>query len=130
MAVRADERELQSLWARVLNIKASTIGLDSSFFRLGGDSITTMRLLSECGKKGLCLSVSDVLRHPKLIAMAPCVQCIGEGQLCLDEDQLLPFSFLGDVFTTLSNIDIISTSCGIDMKDIEDAYPCTPLQEG
>ncbi len=35
---------MQQLWARVLNIKPESIGLDDSFFRLGGDSITAMQL--------------------------------------------------------------------------------------
>jgi aryl carrier-like protein len=60
------ERTLQRLWARVLNIEAGSIGLDDSFFRLGGDSIAAMKLVAEARKEGLQLAVADVFRQPRL----------------------------------------------------------------
>ncbi|KAH9205017.1 condensation domain-containing protein [Leptodontidium sp. 2 PMI_412] len=38
------ERMLQEIWAQVLNLDAASIGVDDSFFRLGGDSITAMQV--------------------------------------------------------------------------------------
>ncbi|KAE8823751.1 hypothetical protein PTNB85_09876 [Pyrenophora teres f. teres] len=38
------EQTMQQLWAQVLNIERDSIGLDDSFFRLGGDSIAAMKL--------------------------------------------------------------------------------------
>ena len=40
------KRTMQQLRAHVLGIELSRIGLDDSFFRLGGDSITAMKLVA------------------------------------------------------------------------------------
>ncbi|KAF2471493.1 acetyl-CoA synthetase-like protein [Lindgomyces ingoldianus] len=40
------EQTIQQLWARVLGIEPEIIGLDNSFFRLGGDSIAAMKMLA------------------------------------------------------------------------------------
>ncbi|PVI01696.1 acetyl-CoA synthetase-like protein [Periconia macrospinosa] len=55
------QKTMQRLWARVLNIQPEHIGLDDSFFHLGGDSITTMKLVAEARKQGLQLTIADVL---------------------------------------------------------------------
>ncbi|XP_014550476.1 hypothetical protein COCVIDRAFT_31812, partial [Bipolaris victoriae FI3] len=54
------ERTMQQLWARVLNIKPGRIGLDDSFFRLGGDSITAMQLSVSARRLHIRLSTRDV----------------------------------------------------------------------
>ncbi|EFQ91494.1 hypothetical protein PTT_11654 [Pyrenophora teres f. teres 0-1] len=64
------ERTMQQLWARVLGIEPDSIGLDDSFFRLGGDSITAMKLVGEARRAELRLSVADIFRHPRLIDLA------------------------------------------------------------
>lgn len=56
------EFKLQELWARVLNISPATVGLDDSFFRLGGDSITAMQVSSVARSLQLNISTSDVLQ--------------------------------------------------------------------
>jgi len=54
------EKTLQQLWARVLNIELDSIGLDDSFFQLGGDSIAAMKLVAEARQIGLHLVVADI----------------------------------------------------------------------
>ncbi|KAG9375543.1 hypothetical protein A1F94_013893 [Pyrenophora tritici-repentis] len=49
------EKAMQQLWAQVLNIDADSIGLDDSFFRLGGDSIAAMKLVAEARKQNVHL---------------------------------------------------------------------------
>ena len=46
---------MQRLWAQVLGIAADSIGLDDSFFRLGGDSIAAMKLVGEARRQGMQL---------------------------------------------------------------------------
>ncbi|PYH89746.1 acetyl-CoA synthetase-like protein [Aspergillus ellipticus CBS 707.79] len=67
------ECNLQSLWARVLNIPADTIGLDDGFFRLGGDSIPAMRLVGDARKLGMHFTVADVVDfyHDRPVPPAP-----------------------------------------------------------
>ncbi|KAM0582744.1 hypothetical protein ACHAP6_008640 [Verticillium nonalfalfae] len=57
-----DERLLQSAWARVLNINSLTIGLDDSFLRLGGDSITAMQVSSALRASSLHIPVATILK--------------------------------------------------------------------
>jgi amino acid adenylation domain-containing protein len=121
------EQALQHLWARVLDISTTSIGLDDSFFRLGGSSITAMRLVSEGHKDQLSLSVADVFQKPKLEAMS---QCVLKARPDTGKALILPFSLLGDAFQVSHQLHAIATNCGLSTDRIEDVYPCTPLQQG
>lgn len=57
------EKLFQELWARVLNIEADSIGIDDSFFRLGGDSITAMQVSSSARSLHISVSTGDILQH-------------------------------------------------------------------
>jgi hypothetical protein len=54
---------MQQLWAQVLSIAPDSIGLDDSFFRLGGDSITAMQLSASARKLNIHLSTRSIFRH-------------------------------------------------------------------
>ncbi|KAL7780540.1 hypothetical protein CFE70_010564 [Pyrenophora teres f. teres 0-1] len=60
------EREGAAAAGGVLAIDADSIGLDDSFFRLGGDSIAAMKLVGEARRAGIHLTVADLFRNPKL----------------------------------------------------------------
>ncbi|KAF5632081.1 amino acid adenylation [Fusarium sp. NRRL 52700] len=64
------ERHMQKVWAEVLNIGTQDIGLDGSFFRLGGNSITTMKLVAEARKAGIRFAIADVFRYNTLGELA------------------------------------------------------------
>ncbi|KAJ2979685.1 hypothetical protein NQ176_g3099 [Zarea fungicola] len=66
----SSERCLQAIWATVLGIDASSIGLADSFFHLGGDSIAAMRIAAAARKAGLCVAVADIFRHRRLQQVA------------------------------------------------------------
>ena len=63
IAATDEERLLRDIWAHTLNVEPSTIGMDDSFFRLGGDSITAMQVSSSARSQGLQLSSAAVLRE-------------------------------------------------------------------
>ncbi|OJZ79695.1 hypothetical protein ASPFODRAFT_148698 [Aspergillus luchuensis CBS 106.47] len=87
------ERTLQQLWAKVLNIPAHTIGMDDSFFRLGGDSIAAMRLAGAARGDGLVLTVADIFRHQSISQHAPLIsRACSNPALATTPD---PFSLLG-----------------------------------
>ncbi|OAA72443.1 destruxin synthetase [Cordyceps fumosorosea ARSEF 2679] len=75
------ESLLQGIWARVLGLTLSNIGLDDSFFHLGGDSIAAMRVVAESRTAGLYIAVADILRHRRLRPVAataiPLAETIG-----------------------------------------------------
>lgn len=64
------ERQLQNVWASVLNIPSHTIALDDNFLRLGGNSIDAMKVVSKALQLGLQVRVVDIFRHPRLRDLA------------------------------------------------------------
>lgn len=64
------ERRLQSLWTKVLNIEAESVGAESSFLRIGGDSVAAMRLSASAREEGISLAVRDIFFSPKLEDMS------------------------------------------------------------
>ncbi|RDA85881.1 hypothetical protein CP532_2707 [Ophiocordyceps camponoti-leonardi (nom. inval.)] len=64
------ERTVQALWAEVLKVDPDSIGIDDSFFRIGGDSIGAMRLVGLARQQGLGLSVRDIFQNPVLRDLA------------------------------------------------------------
>ncbi|GKT87875.1 peptide synthetase [Colletotrichum tofieldiae] len=117
--------ELQQLWATALHMEqASTIGLDENFFRLGGDSITAMKLVAEARRRNVDISVADIFRYPRLSSLAE-VAKLSAARRPADVEYGAPFSLLEDV-----DIDALANAYGLDASLFEDAYPCTALQEG
>lgn len=63
------EKRIQSLWEVVF--KPSTqISVDDNFFRLGGDSMTAMQLVSMARKEGINMTVDQIFRAPVLSDLA------------------------------------------------------------
>jgi non-ribosomal peptide synthase protein (TIGR01720 family) len=80
------EKQLQATWARVLNIPITQIGLDRSFFSLGGDSITAMQIGSHCRAEGLVVTVQDILRYKTISQIAPRVKLSSTSSLLRVEE--------------------------------------------
>lgn len=120
-----EERQLRDIWAEILRIDPSQIGLDDNFFRLGGDSVSAMKLVAQARNIGVSLTVSGIFKHPILAAQAT-VHTNGVTAA----KNIEPFSLLG-ADTIAQNIhQDLTALLGIEPSIIEDAYPCTPLQEG
>jgi amino acid adenylation domain-containing protein len=126
------EKKLQSLWATVLNVDQDRIGVQDHFFHCGGDSFAAMRLVSAANAKDISISVADVFRYPKLQEMAAHLEAqMARRQDVKDiprfglwkEDQQTEASFSEELLR-------VAKLCDAAVDDIEDVYPCTPLQEG
>ncbi|KAK1754463.1 hypothetical protein QBC47DRAFT_461558 [Echria macrotheca] len=123
------EKQLRSLWAQVLGIRdEQTITADDNFFLKGGDSIQAMRLASAVRRVGKTITVSDMFKLPRLYQMATLLE---QGDQVLESgvDIIPPFSLLGERDAKEAVLHA-ATQCGVKSEDIEDIYPCTPLQEG
>ncbi|KAL7780532.1 hypothetical protein CFE70_010556 [Pyrenophora teres f. teres 0-1] len=120
------QRTMQQLWAGVLAIDADSIGLDDSFFRLGGDSIAAMKLVGEARRAGIHLTVADLFRNPKLIDL---VRLESFSIQIVDED-IPAFSLLGHDAPVTRICAEVAASCSVNPSLLEDIYPCSPLQEG
>jgi aryl carrier-like protein len=65
---------LRSLWSKLLNLLPQSISGQDSFFEIGGDSITAMKLVGDAREQKLTLTVADVFQNPTLNAMAACIR--------------------------------------------------------
>ncbi|MEU0768670.1 amino acid adenylation domain-containing protein, partial [Streptomyces albogriseolus] len=76
----AHEELLCGLFAEVLGLPA--VGIDDSFFDLGGDSISSIQLVSRARRAGLAISPREVFRHKTVLALAdvatPMTAAVGE----------------------------------------------------
>ena len=67
----SNERHLQQVWADVLNIiPKERIGRNTSFFNLGGDSISGMHVVSRCRAAGASITVQALMRSKTLARTA------------------------------------------------------------
>ncbi|KAJ4207530.1 Nonribosomal peptide synthetase 30 [Fusarium solani] len=123
------EYSLQGIWACVLNMERSDIGLDDSFFQLGGDSISAMKVVRDARDQlEVELSVADILQHPRLSEAAGIV---AQGNAALRTNIETPEAF--SLLPGTSKCETIASALkghGVQPSSVEDAFPCTPLQEG
>lgn len=121
----AAERELQQLWAAILGMESKRISANDNFFRIGGDSVSAMRLVAAARDQGLTFSTADVFRCPQLIDLAKTVSA--EVQ---DVEHAVPFSLLGTQVDRRIIQSEAAAACQISVDEVLDAYPCTELQKG
>ncbi|KAK0701263.1 hypothetical protein B0H67DRAFT_650496 [Lasiosphaeris hirsuta] len=130
------ESRLRDLWISVLGTTRN-VGPASHFFRLGGDSVTAMRLVAMAGddtKPAIRLGVADIFQNPVLKNMANTVASRlrlvdGKDPAGPAEMDAAPFSLMPISWNTHDNLVRLATQCRAAPDAIEDAYPCTPLQE-
>ncbi|PWY66710.1 acetyl-CoA synthetase-like protein [Aspergillus heteromorphus CBS 117.55] len=114
-ATSAMQLALQRLWGEALKTPAEHIGLDDHFLRLGGDSITAMRLASAARAQGIPLSTATVFQHPTLTAMSAVAETLALQQRpqtfepfsslpAIPQDELLAQIVLPQVDTPRANI--------------------------
>ncbi|KAI1413936.1 peptide synthetase [Hypoxylon sp. FL1857] len=106
--------KLAHLWTQVLGQDAE-IGAHDNFFNLGGDSLRAMKLVAQARTQNVALTVADIFANPVLSDMA-LVARPGSSEASVE---IPPFSLLSK-----------QCLCDVDPSQIEDIYPCTPLQEG
>ncbi|KAL7948195.1 non-ribosomal peptide synthetase [Trichoderma barbatum] len=107
------EKKLQQSWIK------------SNFFALGGDSLRAMRLVVTARERGIALTVADIFTNPTLSGMASKATQASGSSL----DDIPPFSLLEEDWGLETARNEISAICGVESGAVEDAYPCTPLQE-
>ncbi|NKY51795.1 amino acid adenylation domain-containing protein [Nocardia vermiculata] len=73
-----DEHLVAKLFAEVLHL--DTIGADSNFFTLGGDSIVSMRLVALAREAGLTLTPRDIFEGKTVAAIADIVHRAGDPE--------------------------------------------------
>ncbi|KAH9864443.1 Non-ribosomal peptide synthetase [Plenodomus biglobosus] len=119
------EIKLGQLWAKLLGGDAD-FSANDNFFSMGGDSLRAMRLVAAAREEGIVLTVPDIMLNPTLSAMAAKAKPLSEEE----SNDVEAFSLI-DKDWDVEKAKIESAAlCGVEAENVEDIYPCTPLQEG
>lgn len=119
------EKKLQRLWEKVLKLAPDSAGADDNFFRLGGDSLTSMRLVGAARSQGVALTVINIFNKPKLSEMARTCEALREDVA----EEMKPFSLLQSSEAVGQHLQEHSDQCRIEKGLVQDIYPSSSLQE-
>ncbi|KAL3261959.1 hypothetical protein ABHI18_003269 [Aspergillus niger] len=143
-----NDRRLWDLWKSTLGLSSDIIQYRSSFFKLGGDSITAMKMVSAAREEGLQMTVADVFNNPifedMLATITPSssptsnadTQCANNIEKLLEADDALPdatppqdISVLRPMqLDAMSLLDVICPKIGVFKGGIADVLPVTDFQ--
>lgn len=114
---------LRELWALVLNIDIESIGPDDNFIQLGGDSVTSIRVISAARSQGITLTSAIILSTPVLSEQA---QKASYSDVVGLQEGTKSFELLegrsGELRATAAAI------CRLPVEEIEDVLPMTISQ--
>ncbi|KAJ5192826.1 hypothetical protein N7449_008968 [Penicillium cf. viridicatum] len=113
--------------AGVLKIQSSAIDLDRPFRELGGDSISAIQVARHLATQGQHLHWEGLLdAEHSLRNLAASIKVAGPCR----RPPLEPFSLLSVDADITALRQVAAQQCLVSEADIEDMYPCTPIQEG
>ncbi|KIW10765.1 hypothetical protein PV08_10064 [Exophiala spinifera] len=119
------ELALRDIWKALLS-NDMKVRVNDNFFALGGDSLKAMKLVAGARLKGFSLTVAQIFANPTLSRMASTAERVSKAI----ENDLPQFSLLPPDWPPQEAREEVGALCRIKGHDIEDIYPCTPLQEG
>ncbi|KAF2145151.1 uncharacterized protein K452DRAFT_356457 [Aplosporella prunicola CBS 121167] len=116
------ESEIRSVLAHMSRSTPESIGLHTTIYQLGLDSISAVQVAASLRKKGFKISAADVLERPTCAELAILLQkADGETKLAPTFD----FAAFDAQYR-----DIITRDLDVDAASIASVKPCTPLQSG
>ncbi|KAM7200347.1 nonribosomal siderophore peptide synthase Sid2 [Naviculisporaceae sp. PSN 640] len=128
----AAESILRAAWAKILGIdRPELIDTQDNFFRLGGDSVLAMKLVSYLGSQGHKLTVADIFRHMKLADAAKKLK-VKEATVEVKEVSrpYQPFSMLPVAVENVESFlsEVVRPQLADAAWPIKDVYPVTDSQ--
>lgn len=120
------ESILATIWRQVLKFASLILAPDAHFFRLGGDSLSSMKLVTLATKAGYHLTMEKVFRNPTLSSMATAMQEVS------DTDSHLSITPASYSYTQDESFELWSLlqNYGLSREQVASVFPCTSLQEG
>ncbi|KAK2749779.1 NRPS [Onygenales sp. PD_40] len=118
------ELKLRGLFAAALHLPVEEVGVDDDFLLLGLDSITAIDIVGRAQEIGLSVTVELIFQHPSINRLAKNIQNL--SPCCspsISAFRLLESTKVEEL------IACAAAQCHILPNQIEDIYPCTPLQE-
>ncbi|RHZ65567.1 Nonribosomal peptide synthetase 1, partial [Aspergillus turcosus] len=121
------EGTLRSLWEEALGLASGSVSAEDSFFSLGGDSFSAMKLVGAANSRGISLTFADVYEDPVFMNMAKRCDTLQEKST---GQTVTPFSLLPASVDREQLLDEVAEQCDVPRASIVDLYPCSPVQEG
>ena len=121
------EHRLRQIWAANLNLNVASLSITDNFFQKGGDSVAAIFMVASARQENILITVADIFRTPKLSDLARTARLYDFPAL---DENVAPFSLLKDGDDEMRLRRAAARLCKVGMSEIEDMYPCTPLQEG
>lgn len=122
------ETDVREVISSVLNIPLLETSMNRSFMALGGDSITAMQTSSRSRARGIRCAVKSILKSKSIRQIATEATILANPVGLTKSDgqafRLLPSLLPSDLDEWVKRLGYTGLS------DIEDAYPCCPMQEG
>ena len=124
------EKTLAGVWESVLHLETGSIGMDAQFFRMGGDSIAAIRLVTAARSKGVSLTFADIFRNATLSAMSKLADISDALNSNSAHYGPQPYALLPPTIPADKIIKQVADLCKVAETNVEDVYPCTSIQEG
>ncbi|TAQ85918.1 hypothetical protein B7494_g5755 [Chlorociboria aeruginascens] len=124
------EKSLQKLWESILTLPSNSVGAEDNFFRLGGDSIEAMRLITAARVQGISLTVASIFRKPKLFEVSSEAVFMSYTDSGMDQAPIEPFTMIPRTNCIEKLVGEVASYCKVEPDSIQDIYPCTAIQEG
>ncbi|NIM15674.1 MAG: amino acid adenylation domain-containing protein [Candidatus Aminicenantes bacterium] len=114
------EKELVDIWRKALEIEK--VGINSSFFELGGDSIRAIRLISQLNKQlDTDISIADLYTHETIEMLSNKIY-----QSKNEKADKVREKVLKEIADLKAKVLLAHRDAG----NIEDVYPMTAIQQG
>jgi amino acid adenylation domain-containing protein len=124
LAVSPEEELLRELWAQVLGLPVERVGVDDNFFRLGGDSIAGMQVIVQARARQRVYALADIFQYKTIRALVEHT-AVSESDTSHSEA-----SALSKGSSDVQGCKQLLADAGIAAQDVEDLYPCAPMQCG
>jgi acyl-CoA synthetase (AMP-forming)/AMP-acid ligase II/aryl carrier-like protein/NRPS condensation-like uncharacterized protein len=117
---------LRAAWSQVLRIPEQQIDVDDNFFRLGGDSVLAMKLISNLRAQGHGLTVADIFQNMRLSDAARVLKVNSGPQA--KAQSYTPFSTLTGPDTQRFVAHDLQPKLADQSWTVQDVLPATELQ--
>jgi ferricrocin synthase len=117
------EKVIRAVLSRVSKVAEEQITKDQTIFHLGLDSISAIKVSSILRRKGITISVNNIMKNNSVRSMAQFVDRASDAPLQDSDDS-------DDAFDTLKHVDreAVIQGAGFKLEDIEDVLPVTAGQ--
>ncbi|OMP81947.1 Hydroxamate-type ferrichrome siderophore peptide synthetase [Diplodia seriata] len=116
------ELEIREALAVLSKVSPESIGLQTTIYQLGLDSISAVQVAARLRKKGFKITASDVLDRPTCADLALLLQ---RGEARVSDEQMFDFKGFEEQYRPT-----ICQELKVGVSDIASVHPCTPLQAG